>query len=335
MPALIPAPPYEFDEKHLSDSESEEFFPAEPFGSSANIPANGFKPGVPGSSKGKDSDIIERDASYYMESSFMVFQVQKCLFRIPSYLFSNESHVFGGMFHLPQSTSEGTHDTEGSSPTNPIILPDEYMKEDFRSLMKALYPLSFSLNLKLSTSEWTSVLKLSTQWYFINLREVAISEIERLNELNLVEKILLGRKYRISSWMVEGFCGLVNNTESISDDEAIDIDSDYITTAYKLYRMREYRITERSPFIAENHIEDIFGPELQSVRADEKGYKAPQEEIEFKRPPSPEWGFMPPSSPEWGFMPPPPKLVFMPEVSFQGEIIGVRESSIKKNKKKK
>jgi len=178
---------------------------------------------------------------------------------------------------LPQPNGEKT---EGSDPSNPIILPHEYRSIDFRNLMKALYPLSVSLRLSLSKSEWISVLKLSTKWYFVKLRTMAIAELERMAELTSVEKIVLGRKVKISSWIISGFAELIFRENTIDDDEAMDVDSGYITTIYKLFRMRELRLEGHS--VSKKDIHDKFRQELDDVRAEEQGFKLPDQEIAFE-----------------------------------------------------
>jgi len=248
-----------------------------------------------------------------MESNFVIFQVEKKLFRIPTYLLANESQVFEGLFTLPPPDGDNV---EGSTPSNPIILPDEFRCEDFKNLMKALYPRSFSLRLFLSTSEWISVLKLSTKWYFLDLRAMAISELERMQELPSIEKITLGRKNRIYSWVIEGFYELVQRDGTITDEEAKDVDYDYPMTAYKLFRAREQRLKQTrfgTPANLETEeifkhevdisykllrareqwiqqfgrpvnlkIEEIFKHEPDSIRADEEGFKSPDKEIAFE-----------------------------------------------------
>lgn len=127
------------------------------------------------------------------------------------------------------------------------------------------------VRLSLSSSEWISVLKLATKWYFLRLREIAINELERLHELTSIEKVTFGRKYRISSWVVEGLQELVCRHTSISDEEAIELDSDYMATAYKVYRTRERRILQTISSVTEE-IDNIFNDELEAIQADQKGY---------------------------------------------------------------
>jgi len=229
-------------------------------------------------SKGKGADIVQRDDEYYMESNFVIFQVEKKLFRIPTYLFAKESQVFGGLFMLPPPDGDNV---EGSTPINPIILPDEFRSKDFKNLMKALYPTSVSLRLSLLKAEWISILKLSTKWYFLNLRAMAISELERMQELTSIEKITLGRENKISSWVTTGFLDLVQRGDTITDDEAMAVDFDYITTAYKLFRVRERRIRRMTGSVSQE-IEENFKDELDVTRAEEKGFESPDQEIAFE-----------------------------------------------------
>ncbi|KAF8911639.1 hypothetical protein CPB84DRAFT_1842118 [Gymnopilus junonius] len=222
-----------------------------------------------GSSKGKAKDVVLWDETYYISGAFVVFQVEDRLFRLPSYLFSNESEIFQGLFLLPQGNPT---EIEIASTSDPIILPEE-RSQDFRSLVKALYPKTPSAQLYLSSSEWLSVLKLATKWYFLRLREIAINELERLHELTSVEKVTFGRQYKVSSWVVQGFQELVNRKTSISDEEAVELDSDNVTTAYKVYRAREGRML-RSFVSVEEEIERVFKGELEAIRADQSGYNS-------------------------------------------------------------
>jgi len=52
----------------------------------------------------------------------------------------DESLFFNGMFKLPQPNDSDTN-AKGSSRDNPILLPDNISRNDFRNFLKALYPL--------------------------------------------------------------------------------------------------------------------------------------------------------------------------------------------------
>jgi len=66
------------------------------------------------------------------------FKVERRIFHVPTYRFVDECQFFKGIFELPQPN---VGDTEGSSRDNPILLPDNISKSDFRNFLKALYPL--------------------------------------------------------------------------------------------------------------------------------------------------------------------------------------------------
>jgi len=211
------------------------------------------------------------DGDYYMKAFFVTFEVEGRLFRVPSYHFFKESPDFVEVYKL------SLHVTDGADP----IKLEKVRQVDFRSLLKALYPLSVSLQLSLSKPEWISVLTLSSEWGFLRLRRMARDEMQRMELLTSVEKICLGRELRISSWVMKGFEELVERADTITDDEAIDLDSDFVTTVYKLFRMRELRIAGTLPS-ARQKVEEIFKEELERTRREEKGFTTKEEEEEIR-----------------------------------------------------
>ena len=103
------------------------------------------------------------------------------------------------------------------------------------------------------------------------MREVAKTHLESLPDLTSLDRITLGRKVRIAPWVIEGFANMVRREETISDDEAIDIDCDVVTTCYKLFRLRELRITGRLAS-STSGVENTFREELDRIRSDEKTF---------------------------------------------------------------
>jgi len=67
-----------------------------------------------------------------------LLQVENRLFRIPQALLSNNSEVFVDMFRLPQGLDNVP---EGSSDTNPIIVPSGITVDEFQYFMRVLLPL--------------------------------------------------------------------------------------------------------------------------------------------------------------------------------------------------
>ena len=114
------------------------------------------------------------------------------------------------------------------------------------------------------------------------MRVRAILAFKRLL-LTPLEKICLGRDLAISSWVIDGFVGLVQAT-TITDEEALKIDSGAETiTAYKLFRIRELRITgELSSANLKTKVEEIFKEELDRLRSTEEMLLKKSQQLEFQ-----------------------------------------------------
>ncbi|KAF9555043.1 hypothetical protein CPC08DRAFT_147956 [Agrocybe pediades] len=248
---------------------------------------------------------LRKDEDYYMEDTFMVFQVGNRLFRIPTYLLAKESQLFGGMFSLPQNNES----LEGYNDENPIVLPEEFSSDDFSNLLHAFYPQEVSLSLSLTTPKWISILNLSMKWNFTKLRAFAVSELERMQELTPLQKVRLGRDNKVSSWFIEGLTAYVNAPSPMTDDEAMDLDfEDHITTAYRVYRIQERQLLGgfNKPSVKQE-IEEDFKEEIASLRADEDALRQAEPDILFPQTPvtGPLWGVadtwsLPPSLPTFG-----------------------------------
>ena len=127
---------------------------------------------------------------------------------------------------------------------------------------------SVTLRLLLSKAEWVSILKLSTKWRFLHLRRLAKSELDVGKELTSVEKIILGREFYDSSWILAGYKELVQKSDTITDDEAVTIE---LPTAINLFRIREIML-RNSLTSALDAVEDVFTVELGMIRSKEMGY---------------------------------------------------------------
>jgi hypothetical protein len=131
---------------------------------------------------------------------------------------------------------------------------------------------SVSLTLSLSKVEWISVLKLSTMWRFLNLRKISWAALETIElRLTSTEKIVLGRKVHISSWVKKGYEELVLGDETIKDEDAVEIG---LLDTLWLFRVRERRLTGRvqlsRPWSVAKALEETFQGELNDIRAIER-----------------------------------------------------------------
>ena len=131
-------------------------------------------------------------------------------------------------------------------------------------------------------------MKLSTKWYFVKLRAYAIVELERMNELSSIQKVQLGRSNKVSRWVIDGLQAYVEAKFPMTDQEAAELDLDYPTTAYRLFRIREKKLSPmkyNQPTVSiVCEIEGAFKEHLAGIRSDEEGFRGTDNEIPVRVP---------------------------------------------------
>ncbi|KAJ7631360.1 hypothetical protein DFH06DRAFT_1005297 [Mycena polygramma] len=155
-----------------------------------------------------------RHQMYYLEN--ITFKVEDGIFKVPRYHFEHSSEIFATTFTLPAADAvQG----EGQSDDNPFIL-EGISRIDFERLLKVLYPLDIPQILSMAKDDWISVLKLSTLWYFLDARDLAIKQLNDRGDIGSVERILLARQYDVASWLRMGYTDLARREEGISLEDA-------------------------------------------------------------------------------------------------------------------
>jgi hypothetical protein len=91
--------------------------------------------------------------------------------------------------------------------------------------------------------DWISVLKLSTLWYFLDARDLAIQQLNDRADIGSVERILLARQYDVATWLRMGYTDLARREEGISLEDAKKIGWE---TTVRLYQTREAAIKSYS-----------------------------------------------------------------------------------------
>ncbi|KAJ8076671.1 hypothetical protein AAF712_000305 [Marasmius tenuissimus] len=159
----------------------------------------------------------ERHELFYIET--VVFKVNNTLFKVPSRYLHEQSEVFAFASSMSDPNGEGVEGQSDERPVN-LPLPDDASTEDFVQLVKVIYPLTVHLPApsNLDRDQWTSVLKLSTFWELSEIRDLAIAEISN-TDLTLIDKVVLGRNYRVRPWLLEGLKGLVDPMREIPSME--------------------------------------------------------------------------------------------------------------------
>ncbi|KAI6141496.1 hypothetical protein BKA82DRAFT_161628 [Pisolithus tinctorius] len=165
-----------------------------------------------------DSTVSATASSYSKHSEFythtITFLVEDSLFRISREPSEAESTVFRDMFLLPQGESETV---EGQSDTCAVILQD-ISKKEFESLLQAL--MYRSVGSDLDRGQWISVLKLSTMWEFVGLRNAAIQHLDIPSKpVDPIDKVVLALQYNVREWLLPAFLALAKRPTPISIEE--------------------------------------------------------------------------------------------------------------------
>ncbi|KAJ6456084.1 hypothetical protein C8R45DRAFT_580958 [Mycena sanguinolenta] len=220
-----------------------------------------------------------RDEDYYLES--ITFKVEDTIFNVPRYHFKHASEIFASMLTLPAGDCV---QAEGQSDENPIVLQG-ISKVDFRALLKVLYPLNVREVLNtaawMTKDEWIAVLKLSTQWCFLEIRDLAIKQISDRSDFTLVERIVLGRQYEIAVWIRYGYENLLHRPwGGILPEEAKQIGWE---TTFQICAAREKWLSTRGTkngwsYCMQNiDVEDFFGEEIRQAGLASAAFAQPEQ----------------------------------------------------------
>ncbi|KAJ7772024.1 hypothetical protein DFH07DRAFT_937719 [Mycena maculata] len=197
-----------------------------------------------------------RHREYYLEA--VVFLIQGTVFKVPRFQFERHSEIFATTFTLPPP-DDGVAD--GSTEDKPFKL-EGIECIDFERLLKVLTPVSKTPIL--SNVEWMSVLKLANLWHFLEIRELAIKQLDAhaANSLDCVERILLGKQYDVSAWLRSGYQDLARRKTPISMDEAKQLGWE---VTLQIFHLREGAVTHgRNPY-KNLELGDLFQAEFKRL----------------------------------------------------------------------
>ncbi|KAK7036478.1 hypothetical protein VNI00_011675 [Paramarasmius palmivorus] len=186
----------------------------------------------------RDSPVPRRHEQYYIDT--IVYQIEGTLFKVPSRYFHEKSEVFQGASQISSTSVEGTSDEHPVK----LVLPQDATADDFLQLVRIIYPLTVGLPTPtdLSRTQWISVLKLATPWGFKDIRQRAITNISSSNE-DFVERVELGRRYSVKSWVLEGLTGLSSTENALLPLEKLEELG--LKTAMRLLYIRNWQQTNK------------------------------------------------------------------------------------------
>ncbi|KZP28463.1 hypothetical protein FIBSPDRAFT_779858 [Athelia psychrophila] len=178
---------------------------------------------------------------YYLRGGDITFLVENHLYRVHSYFFDRESTYFHQK--LSQVSAPGEEHI-GASDRNAFTL--EHVRSiDFERLLWVFYNPKYSLYDK-TVEEWTSVLDLANEWSFVEVKNLAVRELEKL-EIDPIEKVYIYHRFNISrGYLVVSYASIVVRQGPLTLLEGRKLGLD---TSLKIAEARERlrsQITDRS-----------------------------------------------------------------------------------------
>jgi len=218
------------------------------------------------------TEKTQEDHEFYFQD--IILLVEDRLFKVPARNFITESEVFETMFKLPQNPDVIA---DGLSNNQPLRL-EGVKSDDFRQLLRVMFPSGIDRHETLTTEQWVSVLALSTQWDMTAIRSEAIKKVREglaseSDKSLLPHKLLnLGQTHRVDEWVKAAIAFFVKRQEPMGPNDAKIIGID---NAFKIASLREcciidiyqksFRVAEERPklghMVDTKRIEQLFGLE--------------------------------------------------------------------------
>ncbi|KAG6908830.1 hypothetical protein DXG01_003183 [Tephrocybe rancida] len=188
-------------------------------------------------------DTVEKakDSEYYLE--MVVLEVENTLYRVPKYLFGTCPDFVGK--------------------EEPIQL-DGVKNTEFRALLNLLQPLTVAVTRTFSKEEWISILKLSTKWKLLDIRNLAIKQLSLAN-MAPVDMVVLARQFAVPTLLMSAYSTLVQREAALSPAERTKLG---IETAFCLFRARASLRDMTMPFddvFCGSQVDQAFQEELCTV----------------------------------------------------------------------
>ncbi|KAI0254405.1 hypothetical protein BJV78DRAFT_1121158 [Lactifluus subvellereus] len=179
----------------------------------------------------QNSQRVVRHAEYYIHGGDVIFLVESNLFRVHRYFFTRDSAFFRDKLPYPPPAGELT---KGGSDSNPLVLEDA-LQVDFERFLWVFYNPKYSLY-NANAEEWTSILRLAHQWEFVEVKSLALRELERL-EIPPLRKIVIYHSYAIDRNLLQAaYTALTVRDGPITIEEGRELG---LETALQLARARE------------------------------------------------------------------------------------------------
>jgi hypothetical protein len=178
------------------------------------------------------ADKIKRHDEWYLTSGDVIFLVDNYLYRVHRYFFERESGYWRQRFSAPSPPGQPP---KGSSDYSPWPLPG-VNPVDFSRFLWVFYNQKYSI-FEANGDEWISILKLSCEWGFDEVRGFALRQLETKYQEPL-DKIQLYHTYKIDKiLLIPSYIAMALRPEPLTLAEGKLLG---LETALALARAREF-----------------------------------------------------------------------------------------------
>lgn len=175
----------------------------------------------------------------FYQFELVVFQADDVLFRVPRHHLENQSAFFKDMFTVPVPTG---YLPDGNSAEQPIML-NRVHSDDFRQLLRVLYPRNPGQADELSIEQWASVLSLALMFDFPAIEQLAQDSMDFILRSKPVDRWTMGIRFDIKHWKQLAVQQLVRRAEPFSQEDLERLGPE---TLLKLAALRERCPTKES-----------------------------------------------------------------------------------------
>jgi len=163
---------------------------------------------------------LHRHDLYYIPSADLTFVVEGVQFRVHRYFFERESDFFRVQLSSAVTSPDGQ--VPGSNDSNGIIL-DEVTASDFARFLWVFYNPHFSLYDEASLEDWGTILRLSHRWFFPEVKNLAIRELQR-QTMEPVKRIALYHEFDVDrNLLIPDYAALCEREQPLTLDEGLDL----------------------------------------------------------------------------------------------------------------
>ncbi|GJE90146.1 BTB/POZ domain-containing protein [Phanerochaete sordida] len=157
-----------------------------------------------------DEPTERRHPKYYFDDGTVLLLVGGVSYRIHRYLLSRDSPVWATIL-------------ASGSPADELNLADKSTL-DFDAFLDVLYSTYYRAPTLTTTSEWSAVLRLATEWSFEDVRTLAIENLTPI--ASPVEKLVLSYSHAIPEWRPSAYTALCTRDRTLTAAEIAAIQAE-------------------------------------------------------------------------------------------------------------